>query len=304
VALGQGLARAALSRLDAVGNAIPRLEEIALDVDVLLFTSTATIATGLLFGIVPALQIGGTGPRAADLRSGLASGPPLRSLRKWLVVGQNALTVILLLGAGLLITSFVNLTSTELGYDPNDVLTFNIPQPPLEFPAEIDEQPQRTRFEQEVASRIRELPGVEAAGFTNALPMVQMRLTIPIRPQDSPNATFEADMYTVSPDYFRAMGIRILGGRGFAAEDGAAARPVYAVPRANAVRCRGLGPGDLCRRIDCILSRDARRIVPSGAASRCDRSAGDDALRVIHGARAALNVPAGDPIVISEVVVY
>jgi putative ABC transport system permease protein len=232
VALGQGLARSALSRFDAVGNAIPRLNEVTLDVDVLLFTSAVTLATGLLFGVIPALQIGGT--RTADLRSGVTGRPTLRSLRKWLVVGQNALTVILLLGAGLLIKSFINLTSTELGYEPNGVLTFNIPQPPLEFPEETDKQPQRTQFEHEVATRIGRIPGVEAAGFTNALPMVQMRLTIPIRPQDSPAAAFEADMYTVSPGYFRAMGIRMVDGRGFDADDGAAPRPVYVVNRAFA----------------------------------------------------------------------
>jgi putative ABC transport system permease protein len=231
VALGQGLARSALSRFDAVGNAIPRLSEVTLDVDVLLFTSALTIATGLLFGVVPALRIGET--RAANLRDGAAK-PTLRSLRKWLVVGQNALTVILLLGAGLLIKSFINLSSTELGYDPNGVLTFNIPQPPLSFPEETEKQPLRTRFEHEVATRIGQIPGVEAAGFTNALPMVQMRLTIPIRPQDSPAATFDADMYTVSPGYFRAMGIRMVGGRGFDAEDGTASRPVYVVNRAFA----------------------------------------------------------------------
>jgi predicted permease len=183
---------------------------------------------------MPASQIGGTATRTADLRSSAAAKPALRSLRKWLVVGQNALTVILLLGAGLLIESFMNLTSTELGYDPNGVLTFNIPQPPISFPEETEKQPQRTRFAHEVATRIGRIPGVEAAGFTNALPMVQMRLKIPIRPQDSPTATFEADIYTVSPGYFRAIGIRILDGRGFDAQDGAASQPVYVVNRAFA----------------------------------------------------------------------
>src|SRR5688572_25062702 len=234
VALGQGLARAALSRFDAVGNAIPRIDEVAVDVDVLLFTAAVTIATGLLFGIVPALQIGGTTTRSANLRGNAAAKPTLRPLRKWLVVGQNALTVMLLLGAGLLIKSFINLTSIELGYDPNGVLTFNIPQPPLTFPDETEKQPQRTRFQHEVATRIGRIPGVEAAGFTNALPMVQMRLTIPIRPPGSPAATFEADIYTVSPGYFRAMGIRVLDGRGFSAEDGASSRSAYVVNRAFA----------------------------------------------------------------------
>jgi putative ABC transport system permease protein len=224
VALGQGLGRAVLGRLDAVGNAIPRLDEVAVDVDVLLFTCALTVATGLLFGLVPpALQMRGAATKA-----------PLRSRRKWLVIGQNALTVMLLLGAGLLIKSFVNLMSTDLGYNPDNVLTFNIPQPPLSFPQDVAKQRPRTEFEQEVASRIALVPDVEAAGYTNALPMVQMRMTIPIQPQDASIADFEADAYTVSRDYFRAIGIPIADGRGFNPEDRTAARPAYVINRAFA----------------------------------------------------------------------
>ena len=228
VALGQGLARAALSRFDAVGNAIPRLDEVSVDVDVLLFTGAVTVAAGLLFGLLPASQVGrATTIVAADLRSGAGSKATLRSLRRWMVIGQNALTLMLLLGAGLLLKSFLNLTRADLGYDPDKVLTFNVPQPALSFPQDTSKQPERTRFEQELARRIGAIPGVEAAGFTNALPMVQMRLTIPLRPQDSPSAIIEADMYTVSPGYFRAMGMRVAGGRSFTVEDGAASRPAY-----------------------------------------------------------------------------
>ncbi len=235
VALGQGLARAPLRRFDAVGNAIPRLDEVAVDVDVLLFTCAITVATGLFFGLLPfAYRMGAATDRAADLRGGAGSKATLRSSRKWLVIGQNALTVMLLLGAGLLLKSFINLMSTDLGYNPNNVLTFNIPQPPLSFPQDIAKQRPRTKFEQEVASRIALVPGVEAAGFTNALPMVQMRLTIPIRPQGSSTANFEADVYTVSHDYFRAIGIPVVDGRGFNPDDRTAARPAYVINRAFA----------------------------------------------------------------------
>lgn len=86
----------------------------------------------------------------------------------------------------------------------------------------------------EVASRLALVPGVEAAGYTNALPMVQMRLTTPIRAQETSAANFEADVYTVSRDYFRAIGIPIVDGRGFSAEDRAAARPAYVINRAFA----------------------------------------------------------------------
>jgi predicted permease len=233
VALSRGLPRAALSRFDAVGNAIPRLDEVAVDGGVLLFTCAITVAAGLFFGLLPAAFRMGTA-HATDLRGGAEAKAALRSRRKWLVMGQNALTVMLLLGAGLLIKSFINLISTDLGYNPNNVLTFNIPQPPLSFPQDIAQQRPRTEFEQEVASRIALVPGVEAAGYTNALPMVQMRLTIPIRPQDSSAADFEADVYTVSRNYFRAIGIPVVDGRGFSPEDRTAARPAYVINRAFA----------------------------------------------------------------------
>ncbi len=235
VALGQGLARAALARFDAVGNAIPRLDEVAVDTNVLLFTAAVTVTAGLLFGLLPALQAGRLSTvTTADLRGGSASHATLRSLRRWMLVGQNALTLMLLLGAGLLIKSFVNLMSTDLGYEPDQVLTFNIPQPALSFPQDVAKQPERTRFEQEVARRIGALPNVEAAGYTNALPMVQMRMTLQLQPPTAPNAAVEADVYTVSPGYFRAMGIRLVDGRSFEAEDGAASQPVYVINRSLA----------------------------------------------------------------------
>jgi putative ABC transport system permease protein len=233
IALGQGLARAALNRFDAVGNAVPRLNEISVDVDVLLFTWAVTVTTGLVFGLIPAIQMSrATNVRTAKLLAKGASTIGLRSLRTAMVVGQIALTLVLLLGAGLLIKSFINLTSADLGYDPNNVLTFNVPQPPLSFPQDIAKQRQRTELEQEITRRIGLLPSVAAAGFTNALPMVQMRMTVQVQPPESPTTQFGADMYTVSADYFRAIGIRVVEGRGFNEVDRRATQPVYVVNRA------------------------------------------------------------------------
>jgi predicted permease len=229
VALGQGLARTALSRTDSVGNAIPRLNEITVDLNVLLFTCGVTVATGLLFGLTPAFQMSRA---TASLLGQSAAKPALRSLRRVMVIAQIALTLVLLLGAGLLIKSFINLTTADLGYNPDNVLTFNIPQPPLSFPQDIPKQRQRTEFEQEVARRIALLAGVEAAGYTNALPMVQLRMPIQVQPRDSPGGTFTANIYTVSRDYFRAIGIGVVEGRGFNEQDRANTQPVYVVNRA------------------------------------------------------------------------
>jgi putative ABC transport system permease protein len=235
VAVGQGLARAALNQSDAVGNAIPRLNEIAVDFNVLTFTCVITVATGLLFGLIPAFQM--SRPTVARTAQGLSRGASkitLRRLRTGMVIGQIALTLVLLLGAGLLIKSFINLINTDLGYDPTNVLTFNIPQPPLSFPADLPSQRQRTEFEEEVARRIGSLPTVEAVGFTNALPMVQMHMTVQVQAPSSSTAAFGADMYTVSHDYFRAIGMRLVEGRGFNEEDRRGVQPVYVVNRAFA----------------------------------------------------------------------
>ena len=235
VANGQGLARAALNQSDAVGNAIPRLNEIAVDLNVLAFTCVVTVATGLLFGLIPAFQMSRpTVVRTAQVLGRGASKITLRGLRTAMVIGQIALTLVLLLGAGLLIKSFINLINTDLGYDPTNVLTFNIPQPPLSFPQDIPKQRQRTEFEEEVARRIGSLPTVEAVGFTNALPMVQMHMTVQVQAPNSSTAAFGADMYTVSHDYFRAIGMRLVEGRGFNEEDRRGVQPVYVVNRAFA----------------------------------------------------------------------
>jgi len=196
---------------------------------VLLFTCGVTVATGLLFGLTPAFQMSRA---TASLLGQSAAKPALRSLRRVMVIAQIALTLVLLLGAGLLIKSFINLTTADLGYNPDNVLTFNIPQPPLSFPQDIPKQRQRTEFEQEVARRIALLAGVEAAGYTNALPMVQLRMPIQVQPRDSPGGTFTANIYTVSRDYFRAIGIGVVEGRGFNEQDRANTQPVYVVNRA------------------------------------------------------------------------
>jgi putative ABC transport system permease protein len=251
VAMGQGLARAVLSRSDTVGNAVPRLNEVSVDTNVLLFTCVATIATGLLFGLIPAVQMS----RAASLGAGKllgrgASRITLRSLQRAMVIGQVALTLVLLLGAGLLIRSFINLTNTDLGYEPSNVLTFNIPQPPLAL-ADDAKQRQRTEFEQEVVRRIRAIPRVQAVGYTNALPMVQLTMSIQVQPQDSATESFRASAYTVTDDYFPAMGMRVTEGRGFNDEDRRNPQPIYVVnqafARAYAQGRSPLGPYALLR---------------------------------------------------------
>src|SRR6185436_16197294 len=163
--------------------------------------------------------------QSARSRAGSAFGHGLRSARPVLVVNQIALTMVLLLGAGLLIRSFVKLTRVELGYDPANVLTFQIADsrlPTEDFakfgiPGQLRFQSRQAAFAEAVVTRLRSVPDVQSAGFTTALPMVNAKygaaLTTvsgqPTKPVPGTNAL------CVSRDYLRVMGIRVVAGRGF-----------------------------------------------------------------------------------------
>jgi putative ABC transport system permease protein len=222
-ALGESLPRMDLLRFGLTGNAIPRLNEAGMNVSVLLFTITLTIITGLLFALVPALQIR-RARGSSPIRAGL--------VRTIMVTGQISLTIILLLAAGLLIKSFMALGNTKLGYDSSDVLTFRIPQPALDYPKDEPKQRQQNSFAEEVVRRLESTPGIQAAAFTNALPMVQAFWGWAGPPQGSGKPAHEGRSAVVSPDYFRVMRIRVVAGRSFNDSDLAGRRTVYVVNRA------------------------------------------------------------------------
>jgi predicted permease len=229
-AFGQGLARLDLAQLGDAGNTIPRLDEVSIDLSVLLYSLGITVVMGVLFGLSPALLL-----RRIDLsqsaRSGAVSafGRGLRSARTVLVVNQIALTMVLLLGAGLLIRSFVKLTRVELGYDPANVLTFQIAQtqlPQEDFAnggmlAVQRFQARQAAFADEVVTRLQSVPGVQSAAFTTALPMVNLRVGLGLRttPTAQSKVIPRGNALAVSRDYLRVMGIRVIAGRGFNESD-------------------------------------------------------------------------------------
>jgi len=234
-ALGQSLPRTDLLRFGLTGNAIPRLNEVGLDVPVLLFTVGHTVIAGLLFGLVPALQLRRMIPiHAVSNGYGVpgSSKASARLVRAAMVTGQISLSIVLLLGAGLLIKSFLTLTNTKLGYDPSNVLTFKIPQPALDYPKDESKQRQQNAFAEEVAKRLELTPGIEAAGFTNSLPMVQGFWIWVRDSQGSGRPAHEGRSSVVSPDYFRTMGLKVVAGRGFAESDLVRRSTVYVVNRA------------------------------------------------------------------------
>ncbi|HVQ17314.1 MAG TPA: ABC transporter permease, partial [Vicinamibacterales bacterium] len=212
---------------------IPRIGEVGVDGTVLAFSFVISIVTGALFGLAPALRYARRDDSVA-LREGersTADGYRIGkyvSVRSALVVAEITLAMVLLAGGGLLIRSFVELSRVEVGYDPSNVMTFQVAVPSDLYPAARSKA-----FAEELVARLRSVPGVESAGYANQLPMVNLVNSFPLRsrpgprpepgrPPDRPTEGI-ADIRLVSRDYVKAMGIRVLSGRGFAESDGAVA---------------------------------------------------------------------------------
>jgi putative ABC transport system permease protein len=209
-----------LSRID-LGTSVsfPRLDEIRVDYDVLLFTLGVSIVAGIVCGIAPAI-----GESRADSKGVLRATAPAsgvgRSSRTQgvLVIAEIALAMTLLVGGGLLIHSFIKLTSVDPGYDPAHVLTFQVSLPVDRYPDE-----RLTAFAEDMVERVRTVPGVRAAAYANQLPMVQLRDTAGglWRTPDAARkpAPGGPDARFVSRDYLDVMGIRVIAGRGFSEND-------------------------------------------------------------------------------------
>jgi putative ABC transport system permease protein len=236
-----------LTRVDLGDQlSIPRIDEIGVDWTVLGFSFATSIATGALFGLAPALRYARPDD-AVGLREGeRTTGGGLRlgsyvNVRSALVVAEIGLAMVLLTGGGLLIRSFVELSRIDTGYDPSNVVTFQVAVPSDLYP------PARIKaFAEELVERLQSLAGVESAGYANQLPMVNLVNSFPVgprpRPRPEPGRPPErpregvADVRLVSRDYVKAMGIRVRSGRGFVESDGAAAPRVMLINEALARR--------------------------------------------------------------------
>src|SRR5262249_14355670 len=194
------------------GN-IPRLDEARLDPRVLLFTLGITFLTTLLFGLVPALQGSKPDLLATLKEGGQKGGSPGVRARSTLVVLEVALALVLLTGAGLLIRSFIMLQRVDPGFDPNNIIMFSVDLPGARYP----EAKQAVAFFGQAEEKVRSLPGVvdvgasdvpalKGAGYTNDM-------TIPGRPPE--DYIREIRHKAITPNYFRAMGIRLNAGRYF-----------------------------------------------------------------------------------------
>jgi len=215
----------------------PRLAEINLDWRVLGFTLGASVLTGILFGLAPALQISRSDVQESLKESGRgASGSKRHNrLRNLLIVGEVALSVVLLAGAGLLFRSFLQLQSVNAGFTPQQVLTFRLtPSGP-----NYSRDAVYMSFYSQVMQRISELPGVQAVGAINTLPLAKGP-TAGIRTEGAPLETRDkwpsTNYRSVSSDYFRAMNIPIIQGRAFTERDTESAPRVVIINQAMAHR--------------------------------------------------------------------
>ncbi|HKQ07298.1 MAG TPA: ABC transporter permease [Blastocatellia bacterium] len=233
--LGVLLAVWAIDLLVAFAPAnIPRVREVGVDGAVLGFTLVVALVTGILFGLAPAVQVS-----KSDLnetlkeggRSAAASGPRQALLRRGLVVFEIASSLVLLICAGLLIVSIQRLTKVDPGFDPRPLLTADVSFPrlatsPNDKPADAQTKQLQAsvNFLTQVQQRISRLPGVEAIGAINDLPItgrssVNGGFSIAGQPPWDPGKAPVAEFRTVTPDYFRAIGVRLIKGRTFNESD-------------------------------------------------------------------------------------
>jgi putative ABC transport system permease protein len=215
----------------------PRVADINLDWRVLGFTLGASLLTGILFGLAPAFQISRSDVQESLKESGRGTSGSKRHnrLRNVLIIGEVALSVVLLAGAGLLFRSFLQLQSVNAGFTPQQVLTLRLTPSGPRYARDSDYM----SFYSQVMQRISALPGVQGVGVINTLPLAKGP-TAGIRIEGAPPQTRDkwpsTNYRSVSSDYFRAMNIPVVQGRAFTERDTENAPLVMIVNQALARR--------------------------------------------------------------------
>jgi putative ABC transport system permease protein len=200
---------------------LPRVVSTAIDLRALLFTFAVAVGTGILFGLVPALEAS-RGVQYQILKEGGRTGTEGRAshrLRRFFVSAEAALAVILLAGSGLLLRSFVKLLDVDPGFRAEGVLTAQVALPTAKYA-----KPEQARaFFHELVNRVHQLPGVEAVGAISFLPLsgqgTSGTTTVDSRAVSRQDASPEADLRSVTPGLFQAMGILLISGRFFDERD-------------------------------------------------------------------------------------
>ncbi|HET9528334.1 MAG TPA: ABC transporter permease, partial [Pyrinomonadaceae bacterium] len=200
-------------------NAMPFLKSLQIDLGILGFSFGLSLLTGIVFGLVPALQ-----SSRLDLTEVLKEGGRHASagagqrLRSAMVVGEIALAVVLLVGAGLMMKSLLRLLQTNVGFNTENLLTMRIVLPPAKYP----EAPQVFNFYTQLQERVRSLPGVVGAGTVDILPLNggnTTRFNVDGDPLPPPGKETEANVRVVNEHYFQTIGVPLLSGRLFDERD-------------------------------------------------------------------------------------
>ena len=217
---------------------LPRVGAFEIDGAVLLFTLGASLFSAVVFGLVPALQA--SKPDLNDCLKDRGTVSPdvrRRRLRSALVVAEVALSMVLLIGAGLMFRSFLALQKQDLGFEPAGVVTFRITMPGLK--SEYGTPEGRAIFVSELEERVEALPGVKSAGGVQVLPLSGRFWTSPYSIKDADEkewGVLEADYRFATPGYFDALGMRLVTGRFFKEYENDAGADIVVVDRTLAAR--------------------------------------------------------------------
>ena len=216
---------------------IPRLQSARVDTTVLAFATFVSMATGIIFGVAPALQLSRPDHGEALNEAGRgSSGSRAARTGRALVVAEIALSLVLLTGAGLLVRSFLQLQRVEPGFVPQRAVTMQLLLPGSRYPGEADQ----IRFFRQVHDRMTASPGVQSAAVSTTLPMSGSNLgagfTVDDHPVANPADRPTAAGFAISPDYFATMGIQLVRGRVFTARDDENGPPVAIINETMARR--------------------------------------------------------------------
>jgi putative ABC transport system permease protein len=236
MALAAGVLGAALSWVGTralvrwAASQLPQGIPIEIDMRVLLFTVATSLLAGIFFGTFPALQLSrlDLDTTLRDEGRGTSAGQARAQMKNLLVVGQVALSLLLLIGAGLLLRSFGRLLGIDPGFDAHNVLTMNVSLSTVKYA----KPEQEIAFFDEMLRRVSVLPGVRNAAISAALPLSWKRIT-PVLPEGQPNLPLAqrpfVDIEAISPQWFQTMRVALRGGREFTAGDNAEAPKVVIV---------------------------------------------------------------------------
>jgi predicted permease len=226
-----------------IPETISQAQTITVDARVLIFTAAVSLLTGLIFGLAPAAQVSSSNLNETLKEGGRepVSGSRGNRIRGLLVISEVAISFILLIGAGLLINSFVHLRNVDPGFRTDHLLTMKVELPEVKYA----DRARRSAFYAELIRRIETLPGIKSAAVASNLPLTyngdSITISIEGRPDPPPDQRPDVVTRVISPRYFATMGIQLQHGRDFSEQDRADSRGVVVISERTA---RHFWPGE------------------------------------------------------------